>query len=77
MKVGDILIVLALTFLMATLCLAQEKPGDGAPNGSPKLVIPSFTHDFGEVKPGTALKYSFVFKNQGKSDLLIQSVTPS
>ena len=67
---------LAASFVLGLmLCLAavaQEK----APNGPPKLVIASFTHDFGEVKPGAALKYSFSFTNQGKSDLLIQSVTP-
>ena len=62
----------ALAIMLSLAAVAQEK----SPNGPPKLVITSFTHDFGEVKPGSALKYSFTFTNQGKSDLLIQSVTP-
>jgi hypothetical protein len=40
-------------------------------------VIDSFTHDFGEVKAGTSLRYAFKVKNQGKADLLIRDVAPS
>ena len=42
----------------------------------PKLVLASFTHDFGEVKSGTPLNYSFIIKNQGEADLIIKSVAP-
>ena len=72
MKFRNLVASFVLGLIMVAGAVAQEKSS----NGSPKLVIPSFTHDFGEVKPGTALKYSFAFKNQGKTDLLIQSVTP-
>ncbi|HEV8482002.1 MAG TPA: DUF1573 domain-containing protein [Blastocatellia bacterium] len=72
MKFRNLVAALALGLMMCAAAVAQEK----SPKGPPKLVIESFTHDFGEVKPGTALKYSFTFKNQGKSDLLIQGVTP-
>ena len=72
MKFRNLVGLFALALIVCATAVAQEK----APNSPPKLVIPSFTHDFGEVKPGTALKYSFTFRNQGKSDLLIQSVTP-
>ena len=72
MKFRNLVASFALGLMVFAVAVAQEK----SPNGAPKLVISSFTHDFGEVKPGTALKYSFTFKNQGKSDLLIQSVTP-
>ena len=72
MKLRNLVALFVLALMICANAVAQEK----APNGAPKLVIPSFTHDFGEVKPGTALKYSFTFRNQGKSDLLIQSVTP-
>lgn len=72
MKFRNLVAAFALGLMMCGAAVAQEK----SPNGPPKLVIASFTHDFGEVKPGTALKYSFTFKNQGKSDLLIQGVTP-
>ena len=67
---------LAASFMAGLMLVAAAVAQEKAPNGAPKLVIASFTHDFGDVKPGTALKYSFTFKNQGKSDLLIQSVTP-
>ena len=43
----------------------------------PQLVIESATHDFGELKAGTALRYAFKIKNTGKADLLIESVSPS
>ncbi len=72
MKLRNFVASFVLGLMMVAGAAAQEK----SPNVSPKLVIASFTHDFGEVKPGTALKYSFTFRNQGKSDLLIQSVTP-
>lgn len=41
------------------------------------MVIDSFTHDFGEVKPGTPLRHIFKVKNEGKADLLINNVSPS
>ena len=76
MKLRNTTIVVALALMIAAAAMAQEKPASGSATGSPKLVIASMSHDFGEVKPGTALKYSFTFKNQGKADLLIHSVTP-
>jgi len=72
MKFRNLAAIFVLALVVCATAVAQEKPA----NGPPKLVIQSFTHDFGEVKPGTSLKYSFTFKNLGKSDLLIQSVTP-
>jgi len=55
------------------LASGQEKP-----NGtSPKLVLQSFTHDFGEVQAGNPLKYSFIIKNEGNADLKIKNVAPS
>ena len=61
-----------------TVRVAMIQPNIGsAPSGAaPVLVIESFTHDFGEVKPGDPLRYAFKIKNEGKADLLINSVTP-
>jgi hypothetical protein len=75
-----ILAVLFVTLVVLTAA-AQDKHnqpnGGNAPAGAaPLLVIESFTHDFGEVKPGTALRYAFKIKNQGKADLLINNVSP-
>lgn len=73
MKLRRTFLALSLMLASAAMATAQDKP---AQSGEPKLVIASFTHDFGEVKPGTPLEYSFVIKNQGKADLLIKSVAP-
>jgi hypothetical protein len=40
-------------------------------------MIASPEHSFGAVKPGTPLTYTFKIKNEGTSDLQIQSVQPS
>jgi hypothetical protein len=55
----------------------QQNGGDTSSNAVPILVLDSFTHDFGEVKPGTTLRYAFKVKNEGKADLLINNVAPS
>ncbi len=70
MKFARIFSALALSIILAASAAAQQTQ-------QPKLVIESFTHDFGEVKAGTPLRYTFKIKNEGKSDLLIQNVAPS
>jgi len=74
----------ALLLLLALTITAQNgrtsdsnKPASDKNDDAPKLVIESFTHDFGEVKSGTALRYAFKIKNEGKRDLLINNVAPS
>lgn len=75
----------AFTFasLLSITAAAQDKQPPPQPNGgsapsdgAPVMVIESFTHDFGEVNSGTPLRYAFKVKNQGKADLLINSVSP-
>ncbi len=44
--------------------------------------LPSFdfeeeVHDFGKIREGESVSYSFVFKNTGKSDLIISDVSTS
>ena len=73
MKAKQILILSALLLAFAASAVAQDnKPAD-----APKLVMDSFQHDFGEIKAGTALNYTFIVKNQGKANLEIKSVAPS
>ncbi|HXU39337.1 MAG TPA: hypothetical protein VN937_23480 [Blastocatellia bacterium] len=71
---------LVLAALLAAAVAAQVKkpqPSGVAPTGdAPALMIESFTHDFGEVKAGTPLRYAFKVRNVGKADLLINSVAP-
>ena len=77
MKLSKPISALILVTLLFITVAAQDKPNGSAPSGAvPVLVIESLTHDFGEVKPGTALRYAFKVKNQGKADLLINNVSP-
>jgi hypothetical protein len=57
---------------VATLSITEA----AAPPG-PKLVIASMEHSFGEVKPGTPLKYTFKLKNEGQDNLEIKNVSPA
>jgi len=76
MKLMKIFSALALVILLGAQGAAQEKQPPKQDAGTPKLSVESFTHDFGEVKPGTPLRYAFKIKNEGKADLMILTVTP-
>ncbi len=69
-------LVALLVMPVAAQNQSPNHPNGDATSAAPLLVIDSFTHDFGEVKAGTALRYAFKIKNQGKADLLINSVSP-
>lgn len=69
--------------MLVTVAAALQKPASPAPNGgtaptgpAPALSIESLTHDFGEVKSGTPLRYAFIVKNKGTADLQITGVAP-
>jgi len=82
MKVSRAILAIAHIALCVVTVAAQQKQPPNQPNGgngagpAPLMVIDSFTHDFGEVKAGTPLRYAFKIKNQGKADLLINNVAP-
>jgi hypothetical protein len=83
MKLYKSTLGLALVVLLALTAAALQKPQQNPPSGAdasvgpaPMLVIESLTHDFGEVKAGTPLRYAFKVKNEGKADLFINSVAP-
>lgn len=83
MKICKAFSAIALLALLVVAVAAQQKPPPNQPNGgngvagaAPLMVIDSFTHDFGEVKAGTPLRYIFKVKNQGRADLLILNVAP-
>lgn len=48
-----------------------------ATTDAPKIVINKTEHNFGEVKKGANATYTFVFKNEGKTDLEIKRVAPT
>jgi hypothetical protein len=84
MKLIKTLLVLALMAAFSVSAAAfqnqtspQQNGADSSSGAVPILVIDSFTHDFGEVKPGTTLQYAFKVKNQGKAGLQILNVAPS
>ncbi len=41
-----------------------------------KIVFEKESHDFGKLESGEVVSYSFKFKNEGKSTLLIKQVRP-
>jgi hypothetical protein len=49
-----------------------QKPGEAA-----KIKFTELSHDFGKVDQNASLKYSFVFKNEGKGTLIIENVKAS
>ncbi|MFI5174483.1 MAG: hypothetical protein ACHQKY_06480 [Terriglobia bacterium] len=75
MKPRVTVLLVALVLALTSSLRSQEKRNEPS-QGAPKLVVESVTHDFGLVRPGTPLKYSFTIKNQGTADLLINSVSP-
>ena len=44
---------------------------------APKIVVDQTTYDFGKLKSGTIVKYSFTIKNEGKKELIIRKVKAS
>jgi hypothetical protein len=76
MKIREVVLTVALVISFSAAAAAQEKNGSPPSNGAPRLVIESFTHDFGEVKAGEPLKYSFKIKNEGTGVLQIKNVAP-
>lgn len=84
MKLYKTILGFVLVSLLALTATAGQKPqqpnppsgADASVGPAPMLVIESLTHDFGEVKAGTPLRYAFKIKNTGKADLLINSVSP-
>lgn len=77
MKIGRFGLALALALSLTAAAVAQESPNGSKPNGAPKLVIKAMTHDFGEIKAGEKLTYSFIVKNAGAAPLEILNVSPS
>lgn len=81
MNIRKAISAIALFVLLVVPVAARQKspnqPNSGkASTAAPLMVIDSFTHDFGEVKAGSPLRYAFRIKNQGTADLLINSVSP-
>lgn len=64
------LILLLASMLFASVWAQEQKAA------APVMALKSVEHDFGRVKEGTPLSYSFEFRNEGNADLVIESVAP-
>lgn len=82
-------ILLLLVLLLAAVCFMtgraeaqqaqQPAPAQKAqkPGEASKIKFNELSHDFGKVEQNASLKYSFVFRNEGKSTLIIENVKAS
>lgn len=64
--------IAAVTVIVVFLAASMAVAGDLHPS----IVVPTMIHDFGQVFERGAYKYTFVVRNRGKADLVIQSVKP-
>jgi Protein of unknown function (DUF1573) len=54
------------------------EPADQKPEGPmPVLVFENMEHDFGNIKEGQKVSYTYKFKNTGAAPLIIQNAQPS
>ena len=68
--------VFSLIALIA-LSVATNMNASTTPNSAPKAVVAALEHNFGTIKPGTPLTYTFKVKNEGDAPLEISNVKPA
>jgi hypothetical protein len=77
--------ILTVILALFTGCNNAAKTGSGNKKtgkekdnkGSPVMEFESVYHDFGSIKQGEKVSYSFTFKNTGNADLIIKDAVPS
>ena len=70
------MLLAALVSLIPMACHSQtvgKSPID-TPANTPKIVFESLEHDFGIEQPNKPLSQSFIFKNKGTAELMIEKV---
>ncbi|MEW6126959.1 MAG: DUF1573 domain-containing protein [Acidobacteriota bacterium] len=75
MKSKTPLMLIALCLITVFSVVAKENPATSGK--APKASITSLEHNFGTVKTGTPLSFTFKVKNTGDADLEIKNVAPS
>lgn len=70
-RAGIVCLAMALMSMLSTPVRAQD-----AGAKAPKMVIASPEHDFGKVKEGESVSFTFSVKNTGNTDLQIVNVSP-
>lgn len=68
-RAGIVCLAMALMSMLSTTVRAQDAK-------APKMVIASPEHDFGKVKEGESVTFTFTVKNTGNSELQIVNVSP-
>lgn len=58
-------------FMFASLS-AQDKAAESA--AGPKITFAEASHDFGDIKQGDKVEYTFTFKNSGTEPLILSNV---
>ena len=80
MKLSSMLCALVLVIVVAAFAPAQENRadpgGDAVDVPMAQLVVDELSHDFGDVRPGTILRWAFKIKNVGTANLRIRDVKP-
>jgi hypothetical protein len=74
-----LLFILPVIFLVSCMQGSGKKRQDSAVNdkttGTSEILFTEYEHDFGKVKEGTKVRYTFHFTNKGEGDLVIESAT--
>jgi hypothetical protein len=62
------------SLFFAFVALAQNQPATQAKASAAKLTFDEKTHDFGDIKQGDKVDYTFKFKNTGTEPVVISNV---
>jgi hypothetical protein len=68
--------VFSLVMLIALTVVAKENAATTA-GSAPRAVVAALEHNFGTLKPGTPLTFTFKVKNEGDATLEITNVKPA
>lgn len=69
--------ITGMLVIIAISLLAISNSKLSASNEDATIVFETLEHDFGSIPQGTALEYSFKFKNEGDKPLVIENVHPA
>lgn len=72
MQKATLSVLLVLAVLVPNLVPAAEE----AQGKEPKMVVPEIIHNFGVVYEVGKLSHTFIVRNEGTGDLVIESVKP-